>query len=162
VVRGAIPDEAQSDPHHATAAVASAGASTRPATPTDALRRLILPLLCALGLVGATGGAVQRIWYPTFWRKTAWLMHDPYHGGEIFDRIELDIRLSHLENSDPNIISVGNISGFFSLQAEIPQPEYRCEPSHRGLCRHRRPHAASLASYPVRRAVLAESNRLKG
>lgn len=90
-----------------------------PRTWAGVLRRLILPSLFALGLVATIEGAVQLIWHPTFWQKTTWLMHDPYHGGEIFDRLELYLRLSHLENSEPDIISVGDSSGFFSLQSTV-------------------------------------------
>lgn len=99
--------------------MAFTGEPARRSAPAGALRRLILPLLCALGLVAAIEGSVQLIWHPTFWQKTTWLMHDPYHGGEIFDRLELYIRLSHLENSEPDIISVGDSSGFFSLQSAV-------------------------------------------
>jgi hypothetical protein len=80
--------------------------------------RLILPALCAIGIAGAIELAIQLHYRPGFWQKTTWLMHDPYRN-EIFDRGELYLRLSHLEDSDPDIISVGDSSGFFSLQSTV-------------------------------------------
>src|SRR6266496_2583218 len=67
-------------------------------------RRLILPALCAIGLICAVELVIQLRYHPGFWQKTTWLMHDPYKG-ELFDRSELYLRLSHLEDSDPDIIS---------------------------------------------------------
>jgi hypothetical protein len=72
----------------------------------------------AVALAAAVEICVQLVFHPTFWEKTTWLMYDPFHG-ETFDRLELYIRLSHLENSDPDIISVGDSSGFFSLQSTV-------------------------------------------
>jgi hypothetical protein len=83
-----------------------------------ALRRLILPALFAVTLAAALELVLQLSFHPTFWQKTAWLMHDPYRP-ELFDRVELYLRLSHLEDSDPDIISVGDSSGFFSLQSKV-------------------------------------------
>src|SRR5262249_54455785 len=57
-------------------------------------------------------------YHPNFWQRTTWLMHDPYRG-EIFDRVMLYTKLSHFEDSDPDIISVGDSSGFFGLQSTI-------------------------------------------
>jgi len=82
------------------------------------LRRLILPVICTIGLIGAIELAFEQLYHPGFWQKTTWLMHDPYKQ-EIFDRIELYERLGHLEDSDPEIVSVGDSSGFFSLQSTI-------------------------------------------
>jgi hypothetical protein len=113
-VKDAIPDGPQPGPHYAAAVT---GAPTRPSASAGALRRMILPLLCALGLRAAIEGSVQLIWHPSFWQKATWLMHDPFHGGEIFDWLELYIRLSHLENSAPDIISISDSSGFCSLQS---------------------------------------------
>lgn len=55
---------------------------------------------------------------PGFWQRSTYVLHDPYRG-EPFDRAELAIRLSHLGDMDPDIISVGDSSGFFSLQSTI-------------------------------------------
>jgi len=82
------------------------------------IKRLILPTLFAIGIVSVVEVAIQLRYRPDFWQKTTWLMHDPYRG-ELFDRVEMYIRLSHLEDSDPEIISVGDSSGFFSLQSTI-------------------------------------------
>src|ERR1700722_20386998 len=81
-------------------------------------KRLILPVLCAFGIIGAVEFAIQMHYHPGFWQKTTWLLHDPYKS-EIFDRVELYERLSHFEDSDPDIISVGDSSGFFSLQSKV-------------------------------------------
>jgi hypothetical protein len=86
--------------------------------PRNALRGVILPALFAIALAAAVEAVVHFAFHPTFWQKTAWLMHDPYRS-EIFDRNELYIRLSHLEDSDPDVISVGDSSGFFSLQSKV-------------------------------------------
>ena len=83
------------------------------------LKRLILPALCALVIVSIVEFAIDITWRPTFWQKSTWLMHDAYHGGEIFDRLEMSTRLSALLDNDPDIISVGDSSGFFSLQSTV-------------------------------------------
>ena len=83
-----------------------------------AFNRLILPAVCAIAIIGAVELGIELRYHPGFWQKTTWLMHDPYRG-EIFDRVELYERLSRLEDSDPDIISVGDSSGFFSLQSTI-------------------------------------------
>ena len=82
------------------------------------LRRLILPAMCAIAIAAAIELSIGLAFRPTFWQKTTWLMYDPYKS-ELFDRVEVFLRLSHLENSDPDIISVGDSSGFFSLQSRI-------------------------------------------
>jgi hypothetical protein len=83
------------------------------------LKRLILPALCALVIVSIVEFAIDITWRPTFWQKSTWLMHDAYHSGEIFDRLEMSTRLSALLDNDPDIISVGDSSGFFSLQSTV-------------------------------------------
>jgi hypothetical protein len=82
------------------------------------LRRLILPLMCAIAIVAVLEVFIGVSIRPTFWQKTTWLMHDPYKG-ELFDRVEMFTRLSNFEKSDPDIISVGDSSGFFSLQSKV-------------------------------------------
>jgi hypothetical protein len=84
----------------------------------DILRRLVVPAACAIAVAAAVEVFMQIAFHPTFWEKTTWLLHDPYHD-ELFDRAELAIRLSHLEDSEPDIISVGDSSGFFSLQSTV-------------------------------------------
>ena len=83
-----------------------------------AMKQLILPAVFAIGVACTIELAVEIRYHPSFWQKTTWLMHDPYKG-ELFDRVEMYLRLSHLEDSDPEIISVGDSSGFFSLQSTI-------------------------------------------
>jgi hypothetical protein len=83
-----------------------------------AFARVILPALVAIALAGLVELTLYLGFHPDFWRRTTWLMHDPYRP-ELFDRVELYLRLSNLENSDPDIISVGDSSGFFSLQSKV-------------------------------------------
>jgi hypothetical protein len=116
-------------------------------------RRLILPALCTIGLICAIETAIQLRFHPGFWQKTTWLMHDPYKG-ELFDRSELYLRLSHLEDSDPDIISVGDSSGFFSLQSTIVN---RFIPGYRFLSLNTGANQAyigyqAIAEYMLRRA----------
>lgn len=82
------------------------------------LRRVIFPALLGLAIIGVVELAIYLRYHPTFWQRTTWLMRDPYRG-EIFDRVMLYTRLGHFENSQPNIISVGDSSGFFALQSKI-------------------------------------------
>jgi hypothetical protein len=83
------------------------------------LTRLIAPIALALGLVGLLELAIQVIYRPTFWEKTTWLLHDLYRGGELFDRGVVVEKLGNLLDLDADIISVGDSSGFFSLQPRI-------------------------------------------
>src|SRR6266478_2328678 len=55
---------------------------------------------------------------PTFWERTSWFLHDPYRG-ESFDRLVLSEKLQAVENANPDFITVGDSSGFFSLNPEI-------------------------------------------
>jgi hypothetical protein len=89
-----------------------------PLAPASAPRRLILPALCAVAVAAAAEIFLSVTFHPTFWQKTTWLMHDPYLG-ELFDRNHVYIRLSHLEDTDPDIVSVGDSTGFFSLQPTV-------------------------------------------
>ena len=83
-----------------------------------AFGRVVLPALVAVAFAGLVELTLYLAYHPDFWRRTTWLMHDPYRP-ELFDRVELYLRLSHLEDSDPDIISVGDSSGFFSLQSKV-------------------------------------------
>src|SRR3984885_14578717 len=83
-----------------------------------AFGRVVLPALAAIALAGAVELLLYLGYHPGFWQRSTWLMHDPYRP-ELFDRVELYLRLSHLEDSDPDIISVGASSGFFSLQSKV-------------------------------------------
>jgi hypothetical protein len=80
--------------------------------------RLGGPVLFALALAGLIELGLQLKYHPDFWQKTTWLVHDPYRG-ESFDRVMLYERLSNLADSQPDIISVGDSSGFFGLQSNI-------------------------------------------
>lgn len=88
--------------------------------PPGPLHRLILPVLLAIISIAAVELAIQFIYHPSFWQKTTWLLHDPYHWqGEIPDRDFTYQKLRYVEDSDPEIISVGDSSGFFSIQSTI-------------------------------------------
>lgn len=87
-------------------------------TLAPSLRRVILPVLIGLGIIGAIELALYLKYHPTFWQRTTWLVRDPYRG-ETFDRVMLFRRLSKFEGSQPNIISVGDSSGFFGLQSNV-------------------------------------------
>src|SRR6266705_1702559 len=63
-------------------------------------------------------GAVAIAFKPTFWDRTTWLLHDPYCE-ESLDRVLISERLQALADSKPDIISVGDSSGFFSIQPTI-------------------------------------------
>jgi hypothetical protein len=82
------------------------------------VRRAILPALFALVMAAAIELAIELRYHPSFWQRSTYLMYDPYRG-EPFDRAELAIRLGHLQDTEPDIISVGDSSGFFSLQSTI-------------------------------------------
>lgn len=80
--------------------------------------RVVGPVLFALALAATIELAIEFRYAPSFWQKTTWLVHDPYRG-EPFDRVELFERLRALEDTRPEIISVGDSSGFFTLQSTI-------------------------------------------
>jgi hypothetical protein len=84
----------------------------------NVVRRLVLPAACAIAVAAAVEISMQLTFHPSFWQKTTWLQYDLF-GGELLDRVFLSIRLSHLEGSDPDVISVGDSSGFFSLQSAV-------------------------------------------
>lgn len=77
-----------------------------------------LAFLIALLTIAALEGAIYIVFKPTFWERTSWLLHDPYKG-EPFDRLVLSEKLKNLGNSKPDIITVGDSSGFFSLHPGI-------------------------------------------
>jgi hypothetical protein len=82
------------------------------------LRRVIFPVLFAIALAGSIELAIELRFHPGYWQRSTYLMYDPFRS-EQFDRAELAIRLGNVQDSDPDIISVGDSSGFFSLQPTI-------------------------------------------
>src|SRR6266699_1175675 len=120
-------------------------------------RRLILPALCTIGLICAIELAIQLRYHPGFWQKTTWLMHDPYKG-ELFDRSELYLRLIHLEDSDPDIISVGDSSGFFSLQSTIVN---RFIPGHQFLSLNTGANQAFIGYQAIAEYMLRRTKHIK-
>lgn len=81
-------------------------------------RRLVIPVAAALVAIVLGEAAIQLRMAPTFWEKTPWLLYDPYRG-EGFDRIIVQEKLQNLLKFNPEVISVGDSSGFFSLQATV-------------------------------------------
>src|ERR1700733_12462385 len=82
------------------------------------MTRLLFPFLAAAVLILTLETAVRIYLAPGFWDKTFWMLRDPYRG-EGFDRVIVEEKLSHLLKYNPEIISVGDSSGFFSLQPTI-------------------------------------------
>ena len=119
--------------------------------------RVIAPALFAVGVIGVTELAIDLRYRPDFWKKTSWLMHDPYRG-ELFDRVEMYVRLSHLEDSDPEIISVGDSSGFFSLQSRIVN---RYTQGHKFLSLNTGANQAYIGYRAIAEYMLRRSTRLK-
>ena len=79
---------------------------------------LWLPISIALVLILSAECAVQVIKKPGFWEKSTWLLHDPYRS-ELFDRLIVFEKLKALQDARPEIISVGDSSGFFSIRPNI-------------------------------------------
>jgi hypothetical protein len=69
-------------------------------------------------LIVAIEGAIELAFKPTFWQKTTWFLHDPYRI-ETLDRLFTYLKLDRLVDSNPDIISVGDSSGFHSLQSNV-------------------------------------------
>ncbi len=147
--RGRAASSAAAAPRQCPAAVTGASASVR--------RRLVLPVLCSVALIGVIELAIQLSYHPGFWQKSTWLMHDPYKG-ELFDRSELYLRLSHLEDSDPDIISVGDSSGFFSLQSTIVN---RFIPGYRFLSLNTGANQAFIGYQAIAEYMLRRSKHIK-
>lgn len=82
------------------------------------LKRFWIPCLCVIGLVMLVEAGIYLAYRPGFWDKTTWLLHDAYRS-ELFDRMVLREKLDSLKDSDPDVISVGDSSGFFSIQPNI-------------------------------------------
>jgi hypothetical protein len=82
-------------------------------------RRLIAPAIATVAIMALAEAVIQTRFSPSFWDRSSWLMHDPYRGGESFDRVVLYEKLSKLLAPDVKIISVGDSSGLFSLQPTI-------------------------------------------
>lgn len=83
------------------------------------VKRLAVPVLFTVAFIGLAELFIQVRFAPSFWDRSGWLMHDPYKGGELFDRVIVYEKLSKLLTPDVKIISVGDSSGFFSLQPTI-------------------------------------------
>jgi hypothetical protein len=85
---------------------------------SSVMKRLVYPILASILLILAAEGAIENYLQPSFWDRTSWVLHDPYRG-ESFDRLVVMEKLSRLLKYNPDIISVGDSSGFFSLQPTI-------------------------------------------
>jgi hypothetical protein len=82
------------------------------------MRGLGIPVICFLSVIGLIELTIQEKFHPGFWQKSTWLTFDPYQGAT-FDRVEAFTKLDQLTDTEPDIISVGDSSGFFSLQSNI-------------------------------------------
>jgi hypothetical protein len=82
------------------------------------LNRLLLPIVAFVALIAAIETLLWMRFNPNLVERSGWLLHDPYKG-EPFDRVEVREKLRNLEDSEPDIISVGDSSGFFSIQPTI-------------------------------------------
>lgn len=83
-----------------------------------AVTRLSIPLCCTLAVIAAIEAITALTFAPHFWQRSGWLLHDPYLP-ETLDRILAYEKLKQLDALDPDIISVGDSSGLFSVQATI-------------------------------------------
>ena len=82
------------------------------------VQNVIFPLGCAIALIAALETATALVFHPTFWDKTTWFLHDLY-SEEALDRLIISEKLEQLADSEPDIISIGDSSGFFSIQPTI-------------------------------------------
>src|SRR5215212_3748614 len=88
-----------------------------PRITTSRFGALFVPTLLAIMLAVAIESAIALILQPTFMDKSTWLLHDPL-GDEQLDRLVVYEKLKLLD-IDADIISVGDSSGFFSIQPTI-------------------------------------------
>lgn len=75
-------------------------------------------MILAMLIIGTIEAGIYIIRKPSFWEKTGWLQHDPYRD-ETFDRLIASEKLQQLLPEKPDIISVGDSSGLFSIQPKI-------------------------------------------
>jgi len=78
-------------------------------------RQFWLPSLLAVVVIGLIEICIQRAYKPGFWEKTGWMQHDPLRG-ESFDRLLVYEKFTQVLAAKPDIISVGDSSGLFSIQ----------------------------------------------
>jgi len=81
-------------------------------------KNTILGLLVVMLFVAVIEYSIQIIYEPNIWERSSWLLHDPYKG-EPFDRLVLREKLEAMDSSNPEIITVGDSSGFFSLHPGV-------------------------------------------
>jgi hypothetical protein len=84
-------------------------------------------------------------------------MYNPYRG-EIFDRVVLYEKLHHFEDFDPEVISVGDSSGFFGIQSTIVN---RYTKGARYLSLNTGANYAYLGYRPIAEYMLMRSSHLK-
>lgn len=88
------------------------------ATQSGWRKAVLIPAAIIIAVIGLIEFSLWQTFHPNFLDRSAWLLHDPYRG-ESFDRVMLYEKLRNLEDTNPDIISVGDSSGLFSLQATI-------------------------------------------
>jgi hypothetical protein len=60
------------------------------------VERFIAPVVFTIVLIALAEVVIQIRFAPSFWDRTSWLMHDPYRGGELFDRVVSYEKLAYL------------------------------------------------------------------
>jgi formylglycine-generating enzyme len=90
---------------------------TKPTQEKESLS-IFWPLIISIIVIGLIEGILYFRYSPSLLDRSPWLLRDPYMP-EGFDRISLYLKLKTLEKSNPDIIMVGDSSGFFSVQPKI-------------------------------------------
>jgi hypothetical protein len=80
--------------------------------------KLLVLAIGVLVLIAMIEGAIELAARPTFWQKSTWLLYDPYRP-DTLDRLFTYLKLDGLVDAKPDIISVGDSSGFHSIQPTI-------------------------------------------
>jgi hypothetical protein len=80
--------------------------------------KLLVLAVGVLVLIAVIEGTIELAARPTFWQKSTWLLYDPYRP-DTLDRLFTYLKLDGLVESQPDIISVGDSSGFHSIQPTI-------------------------------------------
>jgi hypothetical protein len=80
--------------------------------------KLLVLAVGVLVLIAVIEGTIELAASPTFWQKSTWLLYDPYRP-DTLDRLFTYLKLDGLVESQPDIISVGDSSGFHSIQPTI-------------------------------------------
>jgi hypothetical protein len=80
--------------------------------------KLLVLAVGVIVLIAVIEGTIEFVFRPTFWQKSTWLLYDPYRP-DTLDRLFTYLKLEGLVEAKPNIISVGDSSGFHANQPAI-------------------------------------------